>query len=81
MSQDNGDHEMADATAGAEANGSEGPEFTFEKPRLRTVRPTLAHVDSQGTTNIFTSYKARQTAQLPSHSNEKTTHWEMRCDI
>lgn len=37
MAQENGDHEMANATAGAEANGSDGAEMTVEKLRLRMV--------------------------------------------
>lgn len=37
MAQENGDQEMADTTAGAEANGSAGGELGFEKQRLRTV--------------------------------------------
>lgn len=37
MATDNGDHEMADAAAGAEVNGA-SDEFAHEKQRLRMVR-------------------------------------------
>lgn len=38
MAQENGDHEMADATAGAEVNASsEAGDFAFERQRLRVV--------------------------------------------
>lgn len=38
MAEENGDHEMADATAGASVNGSEGTGYRKEKNRLRVVR-------------------------------------------
>jgi hypothetical protein len=37
MSQQNGDHEMADATGGAEQNGSLVEDFGEEKQRLKLV--------------------------------------------
>ena len=40
MSQEDGDHDMADATAGAEANGSADGEIVVEKQRLRLVCDT-----------------------------------------
>lgn len=47
MSQENGDHNMADTTAGAEMDGGEyGEDIMVEKQRLRMVRAFLVFPSS-----------------------------------
>lgn len=53
MAQENGDHEMADATAGAEANGSDGGDFAFEKQRLRVVRRHTTDEKVWNTSDVY----------------------------
>ena len=69
MSQENGDHEMQDATSGAVA---EGEEFVHEKQRLRLVRQ---HINEPSKVRLLTrySYPGRQIPRRRSRSIGKTT--------
>lgn len=74
------DHDMADATAGAHANGSENGDIAQEKQRIRIVRsaderqPAILAKHAR-------SYLVPQRQQLRLRLITKTTLWAMRCDI
>ena len=70
-----GDHEMADATAGDEANGANG-DFVKEKQRLRLVWSNCCKLYRLEILTCRYSYQARRTPQRRLHLRRKITRWE-----
>lgn len=75
MAQENGDHEMADATAGAEVNGSsEAGDFTFEKQRLRVVRLERWFYTKVGSIQLISMQLPNSTDSAASFAFEQEDH-------